>query len=71
MLISTGLPPPMCSSISESEFSVPKSSPTCRLSICCRESPCRLSEPAISQFCPADWPEKAGSTTDRFSLEFR
>ena len=71
MLISTGLPLPMCSSIRESEFSVPVTSPTCRLTICFWESPCRLSAPAISQFCPADWPEKAGSVTERLSLESR
>jgi len=55
----------------ESEFSVPESCPTCRVSICCRERPCRLSDPVISQFCPADWAEEAGSATDRFSLESR
>ena len=34
MLSSTGLPLPMCNSISESELVVPKSNPTCRLTIC-------------------------------------
>ena len=69
MLISTGLPVPMCSSISESELVVPKSKPTCSWMISLVVRPWRVSEPTISQFWPADDPEKAGSETERFSLE--
>ena len=68
MLTSTGVPVPMCSSISESESDVPKSKPTCRLTICWVDRPWRESEPTISQFWPAEVPAKAGSATDRFSL---
>ncbi len=71
MLSSTGLGPPMCTSMRESEVLNPKRNPTCRARICWSVRPSRVSAPAISQFCPADWPEKAGSATDRFSLEFR
>ena len=70
MLISTGRPLPMWSSMMESEFSVPSSNPTCRASICARDSPARLSEPVISQFVPAEVSEVAGSVTDVFSLPF-
>jgi hypothetical protein len=69
MLISTGRPLPRCSSISESELSVPKSNPTCRARICWLVRPSRPSDPAISQFCPSDCPAYAGSTTERFSFE--
>ena len=69
MLISTGLPLPMWSNISESEFAVPKSNPTWSWRICWEVRPLRVSEPVISQFWPADCPLNAGSATDRFSLE--
>ena len=67
MLISTGLGPPMCSSMSESEAFSP-TVPRCRASACVRLSPCRLSEPTISQLVPADVAVVAGSVTDLFSL---
>ena len=67
MLISTGLGPPMCSSMSESESLEPLD-PTCSVSRCVLLSPCRLSEPTISQLVPADAAVVAGSVTDLFSL---
>ena len=67
MLISTGLPVPMCSSISESDASAP-SEPRCSWSCSLRLIPVRWSDPAISQLVPADVPLKAGSETVLFSF---
>ena len=57
----------MCSSISESEASAP-TVPTCSWSTSALDRPWRLSDPTISQFCPADVPLNAGSVTERFSF---
>ena len=67
MLISTGLPLPMCSSMSESEAFAP-SSPRCSVSCSPRVTPSRESSPAISQFVPAEVPVNAGRLTVRFSF---
>jgi len=67
MLISTGVPVPMCSNISESEAFAP-TNPTWSWTICWVVKPWRESEPTISQFWPAEVPAKAGSATVRFSL---
>ena len=67
MLISTGLPLPMCSSMSESEAFAP-CAPRCSVARSVRLIPLRESSPAISQFVPADVPVNAGRETVRFSL---
>ena len=67
MLISTGFPVPMCSSMSESEASAP-CEPRCSVSCSVRLMPLRESSPAISQFVPAEVPVNAGRATVRFSF---
>ena len=68
MLISTDLPPlPVCSSISESEALAPVL-PRCSLACSVRLTPMRVSDPAISQFVPAEVLLVAGSVTEWFSL---
>ena len=67
MLMRTGLPLPMCSSISESEASAP-SAPRCSWARSLRLIPVRWSDPAISQFVPAEVAVVAGSATVRFSF---
>ncbi len=67
MLISTGLPVPVCSSMSESEAFAP-CAPRCSVARSARVIPSRVSLPAISQFVPAEVPVDAGSETVRCSF---
>ena len=68
MLISTGLPLPMCSSISESEASAPSVAQVQRVLLAAADPGRAESDPAISQFVPAEVPVIAGSATVRFSF---
>ena len=68
MLISTGLPPPMCSSMSESEAFAP-SAPRCSVARSPRLIPLRESVPGDQPVGPGRRrPVYAGSETVRFSL---